>query len=63
MFESPVADFAVVNAFRTWFDANVGTEIELDEADAGLYYVVCCEMTRRETAACVAWWNERGHTC
>lgn len=57
MFTTPAALYATIAAFVRWHEANVGTEIEIDEVDTGLWSATAVEMTRRETRQCEEWWH------
>lgn len=57
MFTTPTASHAKIARFERWFETAIGTEIEIDEIDIGMWSATCFELTGPEIRMCQEWWD------
>lgn len=60
MFTTPTTTHAKIAAFLRWFDAEIGTETEIDEVSVGMWSATCFELEDNEAKRCAAWWQNNG---
>lgn len=58
MFTTHTASHATIARFERWFEKEIGTEIEIDEIDAGVWSATCFELEPSEYRQCVKWWQD-----